>query len=118
MNRYEFISPVRQVPLAICFLFQIWNTSVAGNGNWPQFRGSGSSGISDEAAPVTWNVASGENIRWQTPIPGLAHASPIIWEDSLYLATVVKPGAKPQLKVGLYGDIGSYAESEPHRWRL
>ncbi|MEO7675500.1 MAG: PQQ-binding-like beta-propeller repeat protein, partial [Verrucomicrobiota bacterium] len=42
----------------------------------------------------------------------------IIWEDSLYLATVVKPGAKPQLKVGLYGDIGSYAESEPHRWRL
>ena len=57
-------------------------------------------------------------MRWRTPIPGLAHASPIIWENRIYVATAVKPGAKPDLKVGLYGDGDSYQEKEPHQWRL
>lgn len=68
--------------------------------------------------PTTWNVERGENLRWQTPIPGLAHASPIIWEGRIYLATVVKPGAKPELKIGLYGAGDSYTEKEKHAGRL
>ncbi len=86
--------------------------------NWPQFRGPNASGVSDDPAPVTRNRGTGENVRWQTPIPGLGHACPIVWENHLYVATAVKPGAKPQFKPGLYGDIGSYTESEPHQWRL
>jgi outer membrane protein assembly factor BamB len=86
--------------------------------NWPQFRGPRASGLAEEPAPATWNVARGENIRWQTPIPGLGHASPIVWQDRLYVATAARPGAKPQLKVGIYGDGDSYTEKEPHQWRL
>jgi outer membrane protein assembly factor BamB len=86
--------------------------------NWPQFRGPGASGVSEDAAPVTWNVESGENIKWQAPIPGLGHACPIIWQDRIYIATAVKPGSKPDLKIGLYGDIDSYTEKETHQWRL
>jgi len=86
--------------------------------NWPQFRGPNASGVSETAAPVTWNIESGENIRWQTPVPGLGHASPIVWGGRIYVATAVKPGAKPELRTGLYGDIGSYTELEPHQWRL
>src|ERR1043165_2197742 len=67
--------------------------------NWPQFRGPNASGVSDEAAPTTWNVETGENIRWQTSIPGLGHACPIIWQDHLFLTTAAKPGSKPNLKV-------------------
>jgi outer membrane protein assembly factor BamB len=70
------------------------------------------------AIPTTWDVQSGKNIRWQTPIPGLAHASPIVWQDSIYVATVVKPGAKAELKIGLYGEGNSYTEKESHQWRL
>jgi outer membrane protein assembly factor BamB len=85
---------------------------------WPQYRGLGASGLAQgQALPTNWNVATGENIRWQTPIPGLAHSSPIVWGDRLYVATVVRPG-QPELKVGLYGDIASVNENEPHRWRL
>lgn len=95
---------------------------VAGNlcaGDWPQFRGPHASGLAEDAVlPSTWNVQTGENLRWQTPIPGLAHASPIIWKDHVYVATVVKPGAKPDLKIGLYGSGDSYTEKEPHQWRL
>jgi outer membrane protein assembly factor BamB len=86
--------------------------------NWPQFRGPQASGISRQAAPLTWNPETGENVRWKRSVPGLAHASPIIWENRIYLATVVKPGSKPELKIGLYGDGDSYQEKEPHQWRL
>jgi len=86
--------------------------------NWPQFRGPHASGVAEEAAPISWNLVSGENVRWLTPIPGLGHASPIIWEDRIYIATAVRTGAKAELKVGLYGDGASYSEKEPHQWRL
>jgi outer membrane protein assembly factor BamB len=99
-------------------LFTLFTPHAPADGNWPQFRGPEAGGVSKLAAPVTWNLESGENIRWQTPVPGLAHASPIIWQDRIYVATVVKPGAKPDLKVGLYGDGDSYKEKDPHQWRL
>src|SRR5437868_7116290 len=104
---------------AVCFSLLFSNEGFAATtANWPQFRGPQASGVSEPAAPVTWDVDSGQNIRWQTPIPGLGHACPIVWEDHIYLTTTVKPGAKPELKVGLYGDIDSYSEKEPHQWRL
>jgi outer membrane protein assembly factor BamB len=87
--------------------------------DWPQFRGPTASGVlDDKTLPTTWNIETKENVRWQTPIPGLAHASPIVWKNRIYIATAVKPGAKPGLKVGLYGAGDSYTEKEPHQWRL
>jgi outer membrane protein assembly factor BamB len=86
--------------------------------DWPQFRGPLASGVDTTgAAPVEWNIESGRNIRWKTAIPGLAHASPIVWGDRVYAATAVSPGTA-ELKVGLYGDIGSANDQEPHQWRL
>jgi len=65
---------------------------------WPQYRGPGADGVDDsQALPVTWNVESGQNIRWQTPLPGLAHASPIVWGDRVYVATSVKQTGEGEL---------------------
>ena len=87
-------------------------------GDWPQFRGEQARGVaSSTATPVQWDVEKGGNIRWKTPIPGLAHSSPIVWGDRLYVATAVKPGTS-ELRVGLYGEIKSVDEKEPHQWRL
>lgn len=86
--------------------------------NWPQYRGPGASGVDESRAlPTHWNVETGANIRWVTPVPGLAHASPIVWGDRVYIATAVKAG-KAELKVGLYGDITPVEEKEPHQWRV
>src|SRR6187401_3325157 len=94
-------------------------STINGRGeNWPQFRGPEASGVATGAAPTTWNVPTGENLRWQAAIPGLGHASPIVWENKIFIATAVRPGAKAELKVGLYGDGDSYAEKEKHQWRL
>jgi outer membrane protein assembly factor BamB len=87
--------------------------------NWPQYRGPNASGLDESTVlPTTWNLATGENVRWQTPIPGLAHASPIVWGDRVYVATAVQAGGKSDLKVGLYGDIASAPSEEPNQWRL
>ncbi len=87
--------------------------------NWPQYRGPAASGLDlSVALPTKWSAATGENIRWQTPIPGLSHASPIVWGDRVYVATAVADGAKSELKVGLYGDIGSAPDSGKNQWRL
>lgn len=86
--------------------------------DWPQFRGAQASGIETTKPVVTqWNVATGQNIRWQTPIPGLAHASPIIFGDRIFVATAVAPG-QSELKVGLYGDIEPVDEGGVFQWRL
>jgi len=100
---------------ALCFSVK---ASAAKTVNWPQFRGPEASGVSEDAAPVTWDVESGENVRWQTPIPGLGHACPIVWQEHIYIATAVKPGGKADIRVGIYGDIKSYSEKEAHQWHL
>ena len=87
-------------------------------GNWAQFRGPQASGVDTNApVPTRWDVEKGENIRWRAPLPGLAHASPIIWNDRVYVTTSARPG-KADLKVGLYGEIASANDQEPHQWRL
>lgn len=75
--------------------------------HWPQFRGPGASGAGSGSTPVQWNGESGQNVLWKLPIPGLAHSSPIIWGDRIFLTTAVPSKGEGQLKLGLYGDIGS-----------
>lgn len=116
--RYPSGPRTRPLLLAVALLCSCLNVFAAATANWPQFRGPNASGVSHDPAPITWNVDSGENIRWQTSIPGLGHSCPIIWKDRLYLATAVKPGVKPDLKIGLYGDIDSFTETEAQQWRL
>lgn len=102
------------------FLFGIFTalTLAANAADWPQFRGPDASGVdASKPLPVEWNVVTGKNIRWQTPLPGLAHAAPIVSGDRIYVATAVGPG-DTKLKVGLYGDIGAAEETGAQHWRL
>lgn len=51
--------------------------------NWPGFRGPRGDGASLETGvPVQWSAAS--NILWRVPVPGLGHASPIVWNDRVF----------------------------------
>ncbi|MHC5063343.1 MAG: outer membrane protein assembly factor BamB family protein [Planctomycetota bacterium] len=74
--------------------------------NWPQFRGHRASGIS--AGPETatsWNMESGENIAWQTEIPGMGHSSPVIWGDLIFVTTAVATKGETELS-SLFGSPG------------
>jgi outer membrane protein assembly factor BamB len=103
--------------LPLCLL-TVGTLLSAGQHDWPQFRGQQASGVATGlATPTTWDVEHDTNIRWKTPIPGLAHSSPIIWGNRAYVQTA-HGGGNAELKVGLYGNIKSVDEKEDQSWRL
>lgn len=56
----------------------------AATANWPQFRGPGAQGQTDATGlPLRWG--DGQNIRWQTTLPGPGASSPITWGDRVFL---------------------------------
>lgn len=87
--------------------------------NWPQFRGPKASGVADGQFPPTrWDVKSGENVRWKTPLPGLSHASPIVWGDRVFVLTATS-GGEDELRHGLFGDTGYATDFEKtFKWDL
>lgn len=73
---------------------------------WPGFRGPFACGYIENAkTPVAWKVDSSTNIKWKTPIPGLGHSCPVIWDNNLFVTTASSGQKDESLKVGLYGDI-------------
>jgi len=86
---------------------------------WPQFRGPGGSGAADDAAyPVAWDAARPETLQWRTPIPGLGHASPVIWGDRVFVTSAVSLGKEAEFSEGLSPDVRSSGDVWPQRWRV
>src|SRR6185295_12571408 len=74
----------------LLFLFAL----TAAAQNWPSFRGPSASGVADrQKLPMSWDAAQGTHIRWKTRIPGLAHSSPIVWADQVFVTTAVSSRA-------------------------
>ena len=105
------------VLLASAFVIHATGQAAATEGNWPSFRGTNAAGVADGfPLPNEWSVPASRNVRWKAPIPGLGHSSPVIWGGRLFVSTAVSGAEKPELKVGLYGDIGSVNDPSIHRW--
>ena len=87
--------------------------------NWPQFRGANASGVAEgRPAPVKWDAAKAENLRWKTPIPGLGHSSPVVWGDKVFVTTAVTSAPKDETRYGLYGDVEPVKDDPRHTWKL
>ena len=64
-------------------------------GSWPSFRGARASGVAeDQHLPDRWDGRKGQNILWRTPIPGLAHSSPIVWGHRIFVTSAVSSNAQ------------------------
>ncbi len=86
---------------------------------WPSFRGPNASGVADgQGAVAAWDVATGKNIRWKTPIPGIAVSSPIVWGDRVFLTTALGKDADTTFRTGLYGDVKPVEDLTVHTWRV
>jgi outer membrane protein assembly factor BamB len=87
--------------------------------NWPSFRGPNASGVADgQPTPVKWDIASGENLLWKTPVPGMAVSSPVVWGDRVFVSTAVSSDPNAGIKTGLYGDVKPSNDVSMHSWRL
>ncbi len=93
--------------------------ALADAAHWPSYHGTGARGVGAGSPPTSWDIEAGTNVLWRTAVPGLAHASPIIWDDRIYLVTATSAEDSPELKVGLYGDITTAKDQEiVHTWWL
>ena len=56
--------------------------------NWAQWRGARLDGTSIERnVPIHWGATS--NVIWKTELPGLGHASPIVYGDKVFTVSAV-----------------------------
>jgi outer membrane protein assembly factor BamB len=88
-------------------------------GSWPSFRGPEASGISEgQNLPDRWDPKTGENILWRTPIPGLAHSSPVVWGKRIFVTTAVSSDPNATFRPGLYGDGDASKDRSRQRWMI
>ena len=86
--------------------------------DWPSFRGPGARGVADgQDLPVTWNVTTGENVRFETALPGLGHSSPIVWGEQVFL-TSAETAELPPLRLGDEGGIDLAADDAEFTWKV
>jgi outer membrane protein assembly factor BamB len=59
--------------------------------NWPRFRGPNGTGVStDQGVPLSWKTP--DEALWKVRIPGGGNASPVVWENRIFLQTAADDG--------------------------
>ena len=59
--------------------------------NWPGWRGPTGNGISTEKdLPTEWSPT--RNVAWKVALPGPAGATPVVWDDHIFLTSVNDKG--------------------------
>lgn len=81
--------------LTICTLLLVallsWSSSCIAresltSADWPMFRGPGGRGVAaDVNLPIKWSVATGENVAWQSDLPGRGVSGPIVVDGKVFV---------------------------------
>jgi outer membrane protein assembly factor BamB len=108
-----------------------WSAAEARAENWPMWRGPRGDGSSEESSiPTHWSAT--ENVAWKVAVPGVGHASPIVWDNQIFLVSCLTAEKQrvllcydrtsgkllwqqPVLEADLEGkhELNSYASSTP-----
>jgi len=102
--------------LLILFIF-LCSTTAFAESNWPQFRGSNHDYLSDaKGLPTEWSADS--NIKWKTPIEGRGWASPVVWENKVFIATAVREAEGTDTAPPANYRSGRVGKTSILRWEL
>ncbi len=71
--------------------------------HWAGFRGDGSSHATFEKLPLQWS--DNEHVAWQRALTGYGQSSPVVWDQSVYVTSVV--GKKKEQIVAASFDLRS-----------
>lgn len=79
---------LRRCALVMCVVLV---AEVANAENWPGWRGPTGNGISTEKnLPTEWSPT--KNVAWKLALPGPAGATPVVWDDRIFLTSVNEAG--------------------------
>jgi len=57
--------------------------------DWTQWRGPYETGVAPSGnPPMEWSET--QHIKWKSEIPGIGHATPIIWKDQMILISAIQ----------------------------
>jgi hypothetical protein len=59
----------------------------AADPQWPRFRGPNGCGVGEASIPTAW---TDRNYRWKVKMPGVGFSSPVIYDERLYLTSVLE----------------------------
>src|SRR5262245_53450011 len=54
--------------------------------NWPHWRGPSYTGASSEKSLPT-KFSKTENVAWSVDLPGRSAATPVVWEDKIFVSS-------------------------------
>src|SRR5690349_9408689 len=78
--------------------------------NWPQWRGPLQNGVAPRADPPTeWSES--KNVKWKVKIPGEGTATPVIWDNRIFVLSAIPTGKKVESKP----DDPSTSEQNPRQ---
>ena len=109
----------------VLLLLALWPSAsvLTASDNWPQWRGPSMTAVvaDDPKLPESWTTTS--NVAWRTKIAGVGWSSPIVWEDKIFLTSVVADEAYEAPSAGLYlPPTGSDTPPDPppgtHHWMV
>lgn len=74
------------------------------------------------AAPMKWDVWEEQGVAWKLAVPGLAHSSPVIWGNSIFLTTAERMDGESEIS-SFYGSPGygageSIQDEGEHEFRV
>lgn len=102
----------------LCLSFVTLLAASANAQNWPSFRGPNASGVADGTKPpTTWDADKSQNLLWKTAIPGLSHASPIVWGNQIFVITAISSDTKAGFVAKDRG-IGLANDGAQHTWMI
>jgi len=79
------LAPWRETFLWTCLAVACCPAGSAFCQNWDRFRGPNGAGQSDaDGIPNEW---SQDDYLWKTPLPGVGHSSPVIWNERLFITS-------------------------------
>ncbi|MHB9028620.1 MAG: outer membrane protein assembly factor BamB family protein [Candidatus Latescibacterota bacterium] len=82
--------------------------------SWPQWRGPLGTGEAPDAdPPIRWDEKT--NIRWKVPLPGLSHATPVVWKDRIFVLAAVPASSRISRTAGMFD---TYRTSTPFRYEV
>jgi outer membrane protein assembly factor BamB len=85
--------------------------------HWPSFRGPHAAGVAtNQNLPESWDVAAGKHVRWKVRVPGLAHSSPIVWGNQVFVTSAVSSRGDSTFKPGLYGAGTASDDRSEQQW--
>ena len=80
--------------------------------NWGQWRGPLQSGVAPKAdPPVEWSES--KNLKWKFRISGEGSATPVVWDDLVFVQSAVPVAGKPEANLRIAPQFAAQTQAPP-----